>query len=79
MDEREESQYNDTDWIFNKIKEENFSKLWKDVSLQIQETHQTLNGQNQKRKSSWHIVVKTPSSHSKEGIEGCKRKHEGHM
>jgi hypothetical protein len=53
---------------FNKIIEENFSNLKKDVPTNIQETYRTPNRLAQKRNSSGHIVVKTPNAQNKDRI-----------
>lgn len=52
-------QVNGLDQIFNKNMEENFYKLKKDKSIQLQGTHRTPHRQDQKRKSPQHIIVKT--------------------
>jgi hypothetical protein len=46
--EGEESQVHSIEQIFNKITEENFPKLRKDMPNQIQETYRTLSRQGQK-------------------------------
>ena len=56
--EKEESQDNGIDQIFNRIVEENFPKLRKDIPIQIKAAHRTPSRQNQKRNSSGHIRVK---------------------
>ena len=54
--------------IFNKIVEENFPNLKKEMPMNIQEAFRTPNGLDQNRKSSWHIIIKTPNSLKKERI-----------
>jgi hypothetical protein len=44
-----------------KIIGENFSNLRKHISMQKQEAHRAPNGQDQKRKTSPHIIAKTLS------------------
>ena len=51
--------------IFNKIIEENFSNLKKEMSINIQETYKTSNKLDQKRNYSCHIIVKTPNAQKK--------------
>lgn len=64
----EEPQVKGIDKIFNKIMEENFSKLRKGTLIQIQEKHLTPNEQDQKRKFLQHITVKFSSIQNKERI-----------
>jgi hypothetical protein len=47
--------------IFNKIIEENFPNLKKEMPMNIQEAYKTPNRLNQKRNSSHHII-KTPNA-----------------
>jgi hypothetical protein len=54
--------------IFNKIIEENFPNLKKEMPMNIQETYRTPNKLDQKRNSSQHIVIKTPNSLNKDRI-----------
>jgi hypothetical protein len=48
--------------IFNKIIEENFLNLKKEMSMNIQETYRTPNSSDEKRNSSHHIIIKTPNA-----------------
>jgi hypothetical protein len=48
--------------IFNKITEENFPYLKKEISMNIQEAYRTPNSLDQKRKFSQHIILKTPNA-----------------
>jgi hypothetical protein len=48
--------------IFNKIMEENFPNLKKEMPMNIQETYRTPNRLDQKRISSCHIIIKTLNS-----------------
>jgi len=52
--------------IFNKIVDENFPNLKKYMSINIQEAYRTPNRLDQKRNSSHHIIVKTPSAQNKD-------------
>jgi hypothetical protein len=51
--------------IFNKIIEENFPKLKKKMSMNIQEAYRTPNRLDQKRNSSQYIIIKTPNALTK--------------
>jgi uncharacterized coiled-coil protein SlyX len=64
--ESEDSQLKGPVNIFNKIIEENFPNLKKEMSMNIQETYRTPNRLDQKRNSSHHIITKTPSAQNKE-------------
>jgi hypothetical protein len=48
--------------IFNKIIEENFPNLKKEMPITIQEAYRTTNRLFQKRNSSCHIIVKTANA-----------------
>ena len=50
--------------IFNKIIEDNFCNLKKEMSMKIQEAYKTPGSFEQKRNSSHHIIVKTPNAHT---------------
>ena len=54
--------------IFNKIIEENFPNLEKEMPMNIKEAYRTSNRLDQKRNSSHHIIIKTPNSLNKERI-----------
>ena len=54
--------------IFNKIIEENFPNLKKEMPMNIQEAYRTPNRLDQKRNSSCHIIIKTPNALNKERI-----------
>ena len=51
--------------IFNKIIEENFPSLQKEMPMNIREAYRTPNRLEQKRNSSHHIIVKTPEAQTK--------------
>ena len=57
--ESEDSQLKGPVNIFNKIKEENFPNLKKEMPMNIQEAYRTPNRLDQKRNSSHHIIIKT--------------------
>jgi hypothetical protein len=54
--------------IFNKIIEENFPNLKKEMPINIQEAHRTSNRLDQKTNSSEHIIIKTPNALNKDRI-----------
>jgi hypothetical protein len=60
--------------IFNKITEENFPNLKKEMSINIYETYRTPNRLDQKRNSSCHIIIKTPNALNKERLLKAVRK-----
>ena len=66
IEEREDSQLKEPISIFNKIIEEKFSNLKKEMPMNIQEAYRTPNRLDQKRNSSHHIIVKTPNAQDKE-------------
>jgi len=51
--------------IFNKMIEENFPNLKKEMPMNIQEAYRTPNRVEQKRNSSHHMTVKTPNTQNK--------------
>ena len=54
--------------VFNKIIEENFPNLKKEMPMNIQEAFRTPNRLDQTRKSSQHIIIKTPNALNKQRI-----------
>ena len=66
IDESEDLQLKWPANIFNKIMEENFPNLKKEMPMNIQEAYRTPNRLDQKRNSSHHIKIKTPNSKKKE-------------
>ena len=54
--------------IFNKIIEENFPNLKKEMPMNIQEAYRTPNSLDQKRNSSQHIIIRTTNSLNKDRI-----------
>jgi hypothetical protein len=67
-EENEDSQLKTRENVFNKIIEENFPILKKDMTINIQEAYRTPNKWGQKRKSSSHILIKTLNPQNKERI-----------
>ena len=68
IEESEDSQLKGPVNIFNKIIEENFPNLKKEIPIDIQEAYRTPNRLDQKRNTSRHIIVKTPNAQNKERI-----------
>jgi hypothetical protein len=68
IEESEDSQLKGPVNIFNKIIEENFPNLRKEMPMNIQEAYRTPNRLDQKRNSSCHIIIKTPNALNKESI-----------
>jgi hypothetical protein len=58
IEESEHSQLKGLVNIFNKIVEENFPNLKKEMLMNIQEAYRTRNRLDQKRNSSLHIIIK---------------------
>ena len=54
--------------IFNKIIEENFPILKRDIPMKVQEAYRTPNRLDQKKTSPCHIIIKTQSIQTKERI-----------
>ena len=67
IEEREDTQHKGPVNI-NKIIEENFPNLKKEMPINIKEGYRTPNRLDQKRNSSLHIIVKTPNAQNKERI-----------
>jgi hypothetical protein len=74
VDENEDFQLKESANIFNKIIEENFPNLKKEMPMNIQEAYRTLNRLDQKRNSTHHIIIKTPNAQNKERILKAVRK-----
>jgi hypothetical protein len=68
IEESEDSQLKGPVNIFNKILEENFHNLKKEMPINIQEAYRIPNRLDQKRNSSCHIIVKTLNVQKKERI-----------
>jgi hypothetical protein len=52
--------------IFNKIIEENFPNLKKEMPMNIQKAYRTPKSLDQKINSSHHIIIKTPTAQNRE-------------
>ena len=68
VDENEDFQLKGPANIFNKIIEENFPNLKKEMPMNIQEAYRTPNRLDQKRNSSRHGKIRTTNSLNKERI-----------
>jgi uncharacterized coiled-coil protein SlyX len=68
IEENENSQVKGPENVFNKIIEENFPNLKKEMAIKVQEAYRTPNKWDQKRKSSHYIIIKTLNVQSKERI-----------
>jgi hypothetical protein len=68
VDESDDFQLKGPANIFNKIIEENFPNLKKEMPMNIQEAYRTPNRQNQKRNSSPHIIIRTTNTLNKDRI-----------
>ena len=68
IEESEDSQRKGLVNIFNKIIEEKFPNLKKEMPMNIQEACSTPNRLDQKRNSSCHIIIKTQNELNKERI-----------
>jgi hypothetical protein len=68
VDEKEDFQFKWPVNICNKIIEENFANLQKEMPINIQEAYRTPNSFGQKRNSYHHIIMKTPNAQNKERI-----------
>uniref|UniRef100_A0A8C6GAV3 LINE-1 retrotransposable element ORF1 protein n=1 Tax=Mus spicilegus TaxID=10103 RepID=A0A8C6GAV3_MUSSI len=68
VDENEDFQLKGPANIFNKIIEENFPNLKKEMPMNIQEAYRTPNRLDQKRNSSRHIIIRTTNALNKDRI-----------
>ena len=68
VDENEDFQLKGPANIFNKIIEENFPNIKKEMPMIIQEAYRTPNRLDQKRNSSQHIIIRTTNALNKERI-----------
>ena len=68
VDENEDFQLKGPANIFNKIIEENFPNLKKEMPMNIQEAYRTPNRLDQKRNSYQHIIIRTTNALNKDRI-----------
>ena len=66
--ESKDSQFKGPVNISNKIIEENFPNLKKEMPTNTQEAYRTPTRLDQKRNSSCHIIIKTPNAQNRERI-----------
>jgi hypothetical protein len=77
IDENEDYQLTGLANIFNKIIEENFPNLKKEMPMNIQEAYRTPHRLDQKRNSSRHIIIKTRNVLNKDRIlKAVREKHQ---
>jgi hypothetical protein len=79
IEEREDSQLKGPVNIFNKIIEENFPNLKKEMAINIQEAYRTPNSLDLKRNSSCHIIFKIPNAENKKNIKNSKGKRSSNI
>jgi hypothetical protein len=60
--EGKESQIKEAKNIFNKVIEENFPNLKKEMAINVQEAYRISNRWDQKRKPIHHIIIKTTNA-----------------
>jgi hypothetical protein len=68
VDENEDFQLKGPANIYNKVLEENFSNLKKEMPMNIQEVYRTPNRLDQKRNSSRLIIIRTTNALNKDRI-----------
>jgi hypothetical protein len=68
IEENEDYQPKGPEEVFNKIIEENFPNLKKEMGIKIQEAYRTPNKWNQKRKCFHSIIIRILNAQSKERI-----------
>jgi hypothetical protein len=68
VDENEDFQLKGPANIFNKVIEENFPNLKKEMPMNVQEAYRTPNRMDQKRNSSQHIILRTTNLLNKDRI-----------
>ena len=68
IDENEHFQLKEPINIFNKIIEEKFPNLKKEMTMGIQEAYRTPNRLDQKRNSFQHIIIRIPNALNKDKI-----------
>jgi hypothetical protein len=68
IEESEDFQLKGSVNIFNKIIEENFPNLNKEMLMNIHKAYKTLSRLNQKRNLYHHIIIKAPNALNKERI-----------
>ena len=64
----EEEKEQETENLFEKIKQENFTNLLKEIDMQIQEAQRVLNKIYAKRPTPRHIIIKRPKVKDKDRL-----------
>ena len=73
VEEKKDSKLKEPVNVFNKIVEENFPNLKKEMPIKVQEVYRAPNKLDQKRKISHHISIETLNAQSKERILKASR------
>jgi hypothetical protein len=68
IEEGEDSKFKRPENIFNKIIEENFPNLKKEMAINIQEAYRRPNRLDQQRKFFCHIIIKPLNVQNKESL-----------
>jgi hypothetical protein len=76
QDENEVFQLKGPTNIFNKILEENFPNIKKEMPMNIQEAYRTPNRLDKKRKSSQHIIIRTNALNKNRILKAVREKGE---
>jgi hypothetical protein len=79
IEESEDSQLKGPVNIFNKIIEENFLNLNKEMPMNIQEAYRTPNSLDQKRNSSCYIIIKYQMQKQRKNIKSSKEKRSSNI
>ena len=80
IEESEDSQLTGPVNIFNKIIEENFPNLKKEIPMNIQEAYKSPNRLDQKINSSCHIIIKTSNApKQRKNIKSSKAKRSSNI
>jgi hypothetical protein len=74
VDKNEDFQLKGPVNIFNKIIEDNFPKVRKEMPMNIQGAYRTPNSMDQKRKSSCHVIIKTQMHKTKRILKEVREK-----
>jgi hypothetical protein len=69
IEESEDSQLKGPVNIFNKVTEENFPNIKKEMPINIQEDQRNPIRLDQKKNSSHHIIIKTPNAKNRKNIK----------
>ena len=67
---------NGAEWSFKKIMTEKFPNMGRDLDIQVQEAHRSINKLNLKRFSPRHITISLPKIKGKENLKPSKKQKE---